>query len=683
MDGSGPSRIKTTCPRDCYDACGLIAVKENGVIRRVMGDPDHAIARGTLCGKCAIVYNGVWRDEKARVTQPLRRVGPKGTASFQQISWEEAIAAVAEKIAPHMADGPASKVVHAHYTGTVGLIAGWYPLRFFQRIGATEIDPDTVCNKAGHAALELTWGDSLDGFDPETGKDAKIVIVWGANPGHAAPHMHKDWLREMRKAGTKVISIDPIAHRTARERSDTHLQVKPGTDAALAFGMMHVAQREGLLDDAFIAAHVAGFEELLPAIDAATPEATEALTGVPSAQIEEVAKAYAEGPALLWMGQGMQRTARGGNAFRALSALVALTGNVGKPGAGFCYMNGPGTRGIEMDEITCPELDIGSASVTHMKLANTIADPEQTSVFMTWNCNPVASSPDQGTLREALMREDLFTVVCDLFPTDTAAYADIVLPAASFMEFNDIVAPYFHHTLSAQVAVQAPPGVALSNQEIFRRLAAALDLDDPLLHEDDDALLARIIAMTGLDITFADLAEAGTVPLFSEPRMQFPGFVFPTPSGKIELASAVAVDEGLPLVPEPHADISQGEGQLRILSPSSFWQMNASYANDPEIQRRLGPIAVILHPDEAASRGLQDGAKVTLSNAAGSLTLMVSVSDIAQPGIGIVYKGRWPGEEPGGANINVLHAAQLSDIAEATSVHSTVATLTPIAEAAE
>lgn len=683
MDGSEPRRIKTTCPRDCYDACGMLAVKEDGIVRRIIGDPDHAVSRGTLCGKCAIVYNGIWRDESSRVTQPLRRIGRKGAAEFESISWDEAIRTIAERIAPLMAEGPASKVVHAHYTGTVGLIAGWYPLRFFQRIGATEIDPDTVCNKAGHAALELTWGDSLDGFDPETGKDAKVVIVWGANPGHAAPHMHKDWLREIREAGARIISIDPIAHRTARERADTHLQVKPGTDAALAFGMMHVAQREGLFEDDFIAAHVTGLEDLRPAIEAATPEATEALTGVPAAQIEDVARAYATGPSLLWMGQGMQRTARGGNAFRALSALVALTGNVGKPGAGFCYMNGPGTRGIDMDEITRPELDTGSSSVTHMKLAETVADPARTSVFMTWNCNPVASSPDQGKLREALTREDLFTVVCDLFPTDTAAYADIVLPAASFMEFDDIVAPYFHHTLSAQVAVQSPPGTALPNQEIFRRLARALALDDPMLHEEDAALLDRIIAMTGLGLSFAELAEAGTVPLYSEPRMQFPDFVFPTPSGRIELASRAAVDQGVPLVPEPHADIEDADGRLRILSPSSFWQMNASYANDPEIQKRLGPIAVILHPKEAEARGLEDGGRVTLSNAAGTLELQVSVSDIAQPGFGIVYKGRWPGAEPGGANINVLHAAQLSDIAEATSVHSTVATLTPVREATE
>jgi len=683
MDKQMKKRIKTTCPRDCYDACGMVAVVEDGAVSRIMGDPDHAISRGTLCGKCAIAYNGVWRDPDQRVTQPMRRVGRKGSAQFEPISWDAALDEIAAKLRPHLSDGPAHQVVHAHYTGTVGLIAGWYPMRFFHKIGATEIDPDTVCNKAGHAALKLTWGDSLEGFDPETAKDASTIVVWGANPGHSAPHMHKDWLREMRERGTKVIAIDPIAHRTARERADLHLQLRPGTDAALAFGFMHVALRDGLLDHAFIAAHVQGYDDLLPAIEAADLATTLALTGVPEAQIKEAARAYAAGPSLLWMGQGMQRTARGGNAFRALSALVALTGNIGKPGTGFCYMNGPASRGIDMDTITCPELDAGCGSVSHMDLAATLADPVVSQVFFTWNCNPVASSPDQGLLRDALSREDLFTVVCDVFPTDTAAYADIVLPAANFLEFDDVIVPYFHHTLSAQVKVQDPPGTAVSNQEMFRRIVHAVGLDDPILLECDAALLDRIVAMSGLEGGFARLAEAGTLPLYSEPRIQFETLNFATPSGKIELASDAAVAEGMPLVPEAHADIPLSDGRLRILSPASFWQMNASYGNDPGIQGKLGQISVILHPDEAAARDLVEGDRVSLSNKAGDLVLAVQISDIAQPGMGIVYKGRWPGAEPGGANINVLHAAQKSDIAEATSVHNMEVTLKRAPEAAQ
>ncbi|WP_068118411.1 molybdopterin-containing oxidoreductase family protein [Tropicimonas marinistellae] len=660
-------RLKTTCPRDCYDACGMVAVRDNGVVRKILGDPEHHVARGALCGKCAIAYNGVWRDAAARLTRPMRRSGPKGSGKFTPISWDEALAEIAGKLAPHIGGRPARQVVHAHYTGTVGLIAGWYPLRFFQAIGATEVDPDTVCNKAGHVALEMTFGDSLEGFDPESVKDAKTILVWGANPSHTAPHMHKNWLRE---TDATIVAIDPVAHGTARERAALHLQPRPGTDAALAFGLMHVALNKGLLDEDFIAAHVRGFEALLPDIEAADPETTSARTGVPADLIVKVGTAYAEGPSLLWMGQGMQRTARGGNAFRALSALVALTGNLGKPGAGFCYMNGPGSRGIDMDLLTPPALDIGCKSVSHMDLAATLADPSMAQIFFAWNCNPLASSPDQARLRGAMAREDLFTVVCDIFPTDTADFADIILPAASFLEFDDIVAPYFHHTLSAQVAVMEAPGEALPNQEIFRRLASAAGLSDPQLFEPDVTLLERILAMTPFDGDFASLAQAGTVQLFSEPRRQFEDLVFPTPSGKIELYSEAAIEAGLPAVPEPHADVPSDQGMLRILSPASAWQMNASYANDPGVVAKIGPNSVLLHPDEAARRGLSDGDPVVLANSAGELALRVSLSDIAQPGVGIVYKGRWPRQEASGANVNVLHAGRKSDIAEATAVHN-------------
>lgn len=680
MKDLAQEKIKTTCPRDCYDACGMIAVVEDDKIARIMGDPDHAISRGTLCGKCALAYNGVWTDPDARLTQPMRRSGPKGSGAFEPITWDEALGAIADRLAPHLGDGPASRVVHAHYTGTVSMIAGWFPLRFFNAIGATEIDPDTVCNKAGHAALELTWGDSLEGFDPETAKDAQTILVWGANPGHAAPHMHKDWLREM---PAKVIAIDPVAHRTAKDRADLHLQLKPGTDAALTFGFLHILQREGLLDLPFIEAHVAGYEALLPAIEAATPQVTSKLTGVPEALIEEAALAYGSGPSLLWMGQGMQRTRRGGNAFRALSALVALSGNVGKPGTGFCYMNGPASRGIDMDVLVPPDLDGGTGSVSHMDLAATLADPSQTDIFFTWNCNPMASSPDQNAVRAALEREDLFTVVCDVFHTDTAAYADIILPAASFLEFDDLVVPYFHHTLSAQVAVTPPPGDALPNQEIFRRLARRVGLNAPELFESDEAILDRLMDMSGAQIDFANLKRKGTVPLFEGARMQFADLSFGTPSGKIELASDAAVAEGMPLVPEPHADAPTPEGSLRILSPSSFWQMNASYANDPGIIDRLGAIAVLLHPDDAAAQNLSNGDTVSLSNEAGDLTVSVEITDIAQPGVGIIYKGRWPLAEPGAANVNALHKAEKSDIADATSVHNIEVTLTPVAKAAE
>ncbi|MBO6757235.1 MAG: molybdopterin-dependent oxidoreductase [Roseibium sp.] len=677
---SKPTRkmIKTTCPRDCYDACGIVAAVDDGHVRKILGDPDHHIAKGVLCGKCAIAYNGVWRQPNNRLTRPLKRTGKKGEGAFEPISWDKALGTIASRLKEIIDGGRHDTIVHAHYTGTVGLIAGWYPLRFFSHIGATEVDPDTVCNKAGHLALDYTVGDSLDGFDPETLKDAATILVWGANPSHSAPHMHKAWLRD---ATAKVIVIDPIVTGTAQDIAETHLQLRPGTDAALAFGLLHVAKTHQLLDREFIENTVKGFEEIEADVDAADPETTAGKTGLTPEQVIETGIAFAKGPSMIWLGQGMQRTARGGNAFRSILALVAGTGQIGKPGTGYCYMNGPGTRGIDMDSATAAHVAQGTSSVSHMDLAATLEDGDRSAALFTWNCNPLASSPDQGRLRKTLEREDLFTVTCDVFPTDTVAYADIVLPAANFLEFDDIVAPYFHHTLSAQVKIQDPPGDALPNQEIFRRLASKMGLEEPLLHESDDELLSRILAMTPYRGGFAELAKAGTVQVFDKPRMQFPDG-FPTPSGKIEIASETAEADGLPRVPEPHADEQTAPGRLRILSPASKWQMNSSYANDRGVQRQIGKILVLVHPHDATARGLKTGDKVTLANDVGSLPVTVDVSELTQPGMGVVYKGRWPNAEPSASNINVLHKGEKSDIGEATCVHSMEVDLV-VQEAAE
>ncbi|HXV36231.1 MAG TPA: molybdopterin-dependent oxidoreductase, partial [Myxococcota bacterium] len=251
-------RVRTSCPRDCYDGCGIVVERDAGRVTRVLGDPDHPVSRGKLCQKCALAYNGVWRDARARLSRPLRRCGPKPSARFEPISWDAALAQIAERLRAIVDAHGAGPIVHAHYTGTCSLLASEFPLRFFRRLGATEVEPDTICNKAGHEALGYVYGTSVDGFDPKTIADSRCVIVWGANPSASAPHAHAHWLRE--HAAT-VIAVDPVRHATA-EQADLHLQPHPGSDAALAFGMMHVIRRDGLLDEAYIASHTLGWEEL-------------------------------------------------------------------------------------------------------------------------------------------------------------------------------------------------------------------------------------------------------------------------------------------------------------------------------------------------------------------------------------------------------------------------------------
>ena len=288
-------------------------------------------------------------------------------------------------------------MLNAHYTGTCALIDTAFPQRFFNRLGATEVEPDTVCNNAGHVALGYVYGSSEEGFDPEAAAEAACIVVWGANPSASAPHQHDDWLRE---APGQVIVIDPIRTPTAAA-ADTYLQLRPGSDAALAFALAHVIRRDGLLDEAFVAAHVLGYDELEPLLDGCTPAWGEAQTGVPATLIEHVARLYARGPSLLWMGQGLQRQPRGGNVMRAISMLPALTGNIRRPGSGFLYLNGGESRGIDFERLTGAALAGAEPppAISQMDLADVLADPGRSRALVCWNINPVASSPEQAALR--------------------------------------------------------------------------------------------------------------------------------------------------------------------------------------------------------------------------------------------------------------------------------------------
>ena len=350
----------------------------------------------------------------------------------------------------------------------------------------------------------------------------------------SAPHQHKHWLKE---APGTVIVVDPVRHPTA-EQADLHLQPFPGSDAALAFAMIHVLVRDGMIDRAFLDAHTLGWDELEPAIAPCTPAWGEDRTGVPAAQIEEAARVYGSGPALLWLGQGLQRQAMGGNVMRACALLPAVTGNFGKPGAGMLYLNGSGRKGVDGDYLSGAALSQSPPSFSQMELAARLEDPADSQAFLCWNINPAASSPEQARLKRALLREDLFTVVVDIFQTDTADYADYVLPAASFLEFDDLVSGYFNLSFSAQAKLQEPLGDSLPNQEIFRRLARAMGYAEPELYESDDEIIARIMGQVGVPGSFDDFKKTGTVFPTTEPIIQFPDLAFPTPSGKIELASA-------------------------------------------------------------------------------------------------------------------------------------------------
>jgi len=661
--------VRTTCPRDCYDSCGMLVDVRGESVRRVRADPAHGRTGGALCSKCALAYNGAWIDPGVRLSAPLRRTGPKGSGSFVPVAWSEAIDGIAQRLQKVVAGSGGPSILQTHYTGTCSVIAGNFPLRFFNRIGATEIDPDTVCNKAGHDVLRIMYGASMLGFDPRTANDARCLVVWGANPSACGPHIHKYWLAGLCEHA-RLIVVDPIRHDTARS-ADLHLQVRPGSDALLAFAMLHAMRRQGLLDAAFLADRVSGWEAVQPQIDAADPALVCERIGVTAQAIEDAARLYGHGPSMLWMGQGLQRQASGGNVFRSVALLPAATGQLGRPGTGLLYLNGVVHRGLDVDRLCGSTLRREAApSVSHMDMAAALEDRTRSSALFTWNNNIAASSPEQSRLRKALTREDLLHVAIDLFETDTTRYADYVLPAASFLEFDDMVLPYFDYAVSAQVRTAAPLGQSLPNQEIFRRLAHAMGYEDEPLFESDAALLDGFIEQLGIGITWPELAARGTVPWRPETVIPFADGVFPTASGRIDAASDQWIAAGLSFAPRAEADAPPGGDRLRLLSPADTWLMNSSYANDPEIARQIGPQSVWIHPAEAGRRQLREDQPVTLRNGTGKLSVTLKTSDRVPQGVALLPKGRWPLHEAQGANVNVLHGGVRTDIGASNAVHS-------------
>ncbi len=668
--------IRTNCPRDCYDGCGMLVEIRDNAAPRILGDPDHPVSRGRLCSKCAIAYNGVWQDPTARLNYPLRRIGNKGEAKFERVSWDAALEAIATNLNRIIERDGAEAILHTHYSGTLSLLAYKFPDRFFNHVGASVVDPDSICNAAGHVAWGLQFGNSVKGFDPRTSKDSSCIVVWGANPSHSAPHAHEHWLVD---SPAKVIVVDPIRSESAAS-ADLHLQLRPGSDAALAYGLLHVLRDMGKFDQDYIDAHTLGADEIASTIDSCNPQWTHAQTGVPVESIMRAAELYAAGPALLWCGQGLQRQPTGGNVMRAVGLLPSLTGNVGKPGAGFCYMNyTPAFAGIDLDTLGGTNLvKQAGKTVSHMDLAVRLADRNEFKAMLSWNTNPLASAADQGALRTAFAREDLFTVAIDCFPTDTTAYADIVLPAASFLEFDDVTFSYFHLHMGAQAKVNEPVGESLPNQEIFRRLAAKMGLTEAALFEDDKTLIDRMMTEMNTGFDFSELKSRGHFYLSDEPMPMYADGKFETPSGKIEIASQAAEKQGLPRTPQPFVDAPTQNGRLRLLTPASKWRLNDSYANDPHIAEQSGPANVRLNGTDAARIGVSDGAQLRLRNESGAIELVARIDNDVLPGTAVSYKGRWPSLEGNAMNVNVVHTPVKTDMGESSSVHATEVIAEPV-----
>lgn len=685
-------RIVTgTCPHDCPDTCAWqVAVDpETGRALDIWGHAEHPFTRGKLCGKVDNYLERTYHPQ--RLHTPLRRIGAKGEGRFEPITWDEAIAEIATRTREVVDLHGAESVLQYSYAGTMGLLQGeGMAQRFFHRLGATQLGR-TICASAGKHGLQYTLGRGI-GMDPLDFEHARLIWLWGTNTLTSNLHL---WpvIQRARKAGAKVVVIDPIRTRTARA-ADEWLPIRPGTDAALALGLMHVLIGEDLVDHDSIARGTVGFEQLRARAAEWSPARVEAITGVPAARVATLAREYASTrPAAIRINYGLQRHRGGGMAVRNVACLPVLVGAWRERGGGL-QLTSSGSFQLDRHGLDRPDLlgDRNPRTFNMNRLGEALShDPEQlrsahlrerpidplpehpgppVHALFVYNCNPAAVTPDQGAVVRGLAREDLFTVVLEHFATDTVDWADIVLPATTGLEHWDIVKPYGHLYLGLNRPAIAPVGDSLPNSEIFRRIARALGFEDSCFAETDEQILEAFVEAQRdpalASISWTRLSSEGFCRLdVPTPYLPFAQGEFPTPSGRCELYSEVMAADGydpLPAYIAPEVSEQTDADVLHCISPPAHSFLNSSFVNIEKFATREQGPQLILHPDDAKPRGIVDGAEVEVSNARGEVRLRARVSDEVVRGTVVAPSIWWAKLSPGHRNINWLSSPGETDM---------------------
>ncbi|MFC6010005.1 molybdopterin-containing oxidoreductase family protein [Nocardia lasii] len=635
-------KVLGACPLDCPDACSWVVTVEDGVATGLRGNKEHPVTRGALCVKVNRFLEQVGSPDRLRY--PMRRVGPKGSGRFERISWDDALDEIATRLTGIIDEFGGEAIWPFHGTGSLGYIQGMegFPgRRMFNLLGASHHRP-TICSVAGTTGLNYTLG-TAGGMDPEDFAKSKLIILWGTNPLSSGHHLWKF----IQDSGAYLVSIDPVRTKTS-ERCDEHLAPLPGTDAALALGLLNVVVSLGAHDTEFIAEHTVGWPEFRDRIKEFTPERVAAITGLPEERIVALGERIARTrPTAIRASQGMQRHAGGGMALRVLGCLPGVTGDWAIPGGGLHYSTSGHFR---LDDAALRRDDllphpVRTLSMTRLGEALLEAEGPPVKALFVIAANPVGSNPDQRRVIDGLSREDLFTVVLDHFGTDTVDYADIVLPATMQPEHLDVLAGYGHlYLVWNEPAVEAP-GECLSTTETFRRLSRRLGLTEPALYDSDEELARQLLKGYDLDRLRADgflKIQAG-----------------PVPAGKLQFVSARAEAAGHDPLPSYIPPADSGDG-LVLISAASHYFLNTIFGSNPELRRRAGESSITLHPDDAAARGIADGDAVVVSNARGSFDAVAEVSDRVRPGVAGTTKGRWA-KFNGGATVNATVAERDSD----------------------
>ncbi|WP_037496432.1 molybdopterin-containing oxidoreductase family protein [Solirubrobacter soli] len=644
------------CPLDCPDGCSwVVTVDDEGRAVNLKGNREHPFTAGALCAK----VNGYLDHTRApdRILHPLKRVGAKGEGKFERISWDEALETIATNLRRTIDEHGGEAIWPFQGTGTLGYVQGLEGRagqRLWNVLGASRHDM-TACSVAGRQGATYVTGTAA-GMDPETFQHSKLILLWGTNTLTSGHHLWK-FILKARKQGAHIVAIDPLRTRTAAQ-ADEHIAPLPGTDAALALGLLNVIVSRGAEDREYLAKHTVGWPEFKERILDFTPAQAAEITGIDEATIVALGERIATTrPTGIRCTMGMQRHAGGGNALRLLYALPGVTGDWQYPGGGASYSTS-GRFAPPIHEIFRDDLLTEPVRTLSMTLMGKHLAQDDVHALVIYGANPMSSNPDSNRVRQGLMREDLFTVVMEQFPTDTVDYADIVLPATMQTEHLDVNDGYGHMYVHLNRPAVAPAGEALSTTETFRRLTKAMGLTEPALYEDDESM-----ARTLLGDDYDHLVEHGSMRLdYPTPYVPFTDG-FPTPSGKLEFFSTTAREDGHDPLPGYVPPAQTGDAPLALIAPASHWFLNSMFANKPDLMKKAGGPRIEIHPEDASKRGLCTGDRAYVHNARGGFEADVEVSDRVRPGVIASTKGYWLKHVRGGANVNATVEERDADMA--------------------
>src|SRR5438128_5926559 len=664
--------VHAACPHDCPDTCAMLVEVTDGRATNVSGDDAHPTTRGFLCTKVTRYLERVYHPD--RLLYPMRRVGAKGEGRFARISWDDAIAEIAARFheVAESADGPESILPYS-YGGTMGVVQGGsMDRRFFHRLGASKLER-TICSAAGGAGLSVTLGSKV-GTDMENFHRARLIVLWGTNTLTSNIHLWPE-IKEALANGARLIGIDPYRNQTL-DHCQQFIQVRPGTDAALALAMMHVIISEGLCDYDYIEKHTLGFELLKERAAEYPPSRVAAICGISEVEIVSFAREYATTrPAVIRVNYGLQRHAGGGMAVRTIACLPALVGAWKEAGGGV-LLSTSGAFAMDEDVLHRPDLARNNPRTINMSRlgeALTEAQPPVRALYV-YNSNPAAVAPDQSKVLEGLKREDLFTVVHEQFQTDTADYADILLPATTQLEHRDIIKPYGHYYLVHSETAIAPLGEAKPNSEVFRLLAKAMRFEEACFNDSDEEILRQALASNNpmlKGLTLEQLERDGWARLnIPETFTPFSDGGYPTPSGKCEFFSERLQREGLDPLPTyiPPRESPEAAPRLaarfpiQLLSPPANSFLNSTFSHLASFLKSEKQPFVLINAADAAPRRISDGDRVRVWNDRGQCTLVARLSDRVKPGVACALSTWWNKLSPGHRNVNQTVSQALTDL---------------------